>query len=370
MRRFTGACCLVLGGGLVWSSAAQIAAKPDAKSAALPGWTLVWHDEFNQAAGTVPDASKWSYDEGKSGYGNQELEDYCLPGSGAAPCIAGEPNAFQDGSGHLVIEARRNAEGQWTSARLKTQERYEFTYGRVEARLKLPVGDGLWPAFWMVGADIDTVKWPQSGESDIIEWVQSYGPTTTSSTSHGPGYSGRYGFAGRYTFPDGGRVDDAGFHVYGVLWSKDKLQYYRDDPSHVFLTLTPANLPQGASWAYDHPFFLILNLAIGSGGFAGPTDTTTPQTARMLVDWVRVYKPAGTGTTPAATNGTTAGMLPAGTAGWAQYRLDIQDFYCGSSSQGQSDQRTGRQKTSCARSVQNPSGGGLDAQLQGMQPPE
>jgi beta-glucanase (GH16 family) len=360
MRRLAGVFFVVLGSGLVWSARAQVADKP----AVLPGWTLVWHDEFNQAAGTVPDASKWSYDAGASGYGNKELEDYCLPGSGTAPCVAGEPNAFQDGSGHLVIEARRNADGQWTSARVKTQARYQFTYGRVEARMKLPVGDGLWPAFWMLGADIDTVNWPQSGEVDILEWVQSYGPTTTSSTSHGPGYSGAHGITDRYTFPNGGRVDGAGFHVYGVLWSKDKLEYYRDDPSQVFLTLTPASLPGGGAWVYDHPFFLILNLAIGSGGFAGPTDTTTPQTARMLVDWVRVYQPAGTGTAK------TTAMLPAGAAGWAQYRLAAEAGYCGSLSQGRSGQQTGRQKMPCDRSVQNASAGSLDAQLLGMEPPE
>ena len=266
-------------------------------------YNLVWSDEFNAAAGTYPDSTKWTYDTGNSGFGNPEIEDYCTPGSGAAPCVASQPNAYQDGNGNLVIQARKDSSGNWTSARLKTQGLYQFTYGRIEARMKLPVGDGFWPAFWMLGANINSVGWPQCGEDDIMEWVQSYTPTTTSSTTHGPGYSGGSGIGARYTFPNGGRIDDASYHTYGLTWSPNLLQYYRDSPSNVFLTITPSSIPSGDQWVYNNsPFFLLLNLAIGNGGFPGGTDGTTPSTATMLVDYVRVYQLGSSSST--SLNGT------------------------------------------------------------------
>jgi beta-glucanase (GH16 family) len=268
-------------------------------------WTLVWNDEFNSAAGTYPDASKWTYDLGNNnGWGNGELENYCKPGSNTAPCVASQPNAYQDGNGNLVIQARRDSSGNWTSARLKTQGIYQFQYGRVEARMKLEVGDGLWPAFWMLGANINQVGWPQTGEDDIMEWVQSYGPNTTSSTTHGPGYSGGNGIGARYTFPNGGRVDDASYHIYGLLWSPNLLQYYRDSPSNIFLTITPSTIPSGTQWVYNNPFFILLNFAIGSGGFPGGTDSSTPSVATTLIDYVRVYQQSGTTTPPSSLNGT------------------------------------------------------------------
>ena len=268
-------------------------------------YNLVWSDEFNAAAGTYPDSTKWTYDTGNSGFGNPEIEDYCTPGSSAAPCVASQPNAYQDGNGNLVIQARKDSSGNWTSARLKTQGKYQFTYGRIEARMKLPVGDGFWPAFWMLGANINSVGWPQCGEDDIMEWVQSYTPTTTSSTTHGPGYSGGSGIGARYTFPNGGRIDDAGYHTYGLTWSPNLLQYYRDSPSNVFLTITPSSIPSGDQWVYNNsPFFLLLNLAIGNGGFPGGTDGTTPSTATMLGDYVRVYQLSSGSTAPTSLNGT------------------------------------------------------------------
>ena len=264
-------------------------------SAQAQNWTLVWSDEFNASAGTYPDSTKWTYDLGNSGFGNPEVENYCAPGSNTAPCVASQPNAYQDGNGNLVIQARRDSSGNWTSARLKTQGLYQFQYGRVEARMKLPVGDGFWPAFWMLGANINSVSWPQCGEQDIMEWVQSYTPTTTSSTTHGPGYSGANGIGARYTFPNGGRIDDGNYHIYGVLWSPNLLQYYRDDPSNIFLTLTPSTIPSGTQWVYNNPFFILLNFAVGSAGFPGPTDGTTPATGNVLVDYVRVYQQSATG---------------------------------------------------------------------------
>ncbi len=274
----TAAACLALAFGL--SAASRAWAQT---------WTLQWSDEFNAAAGTFPSASNWTYDTGNSGFGNPEIETYCTPGSNTAPCVASQPNAYQDGNGHLVIKAIRNADGQWTSARLKTQGLKQFTYGRMEARMKLPVGDGLWPAFWMLGADINSAGWPRCGEQDIIEWVQSYGPTTTSSTTHGPGYSGGNAINAKFTFPTGSRVDDGNFHLYGVIWGPNSIQYYRDSPSNIFLTTTASTIPSGGQWVFNRPFFLLLNLAIGSGGFPGSTDSSTPPSATMLVDYVRVY---------------------------------------------------------------------------------
>lgn len=256
-------------------------------------WTLQWSDEFNAPAGRYPNPTNWTYDTGNGGFGNPEIENYCTPGSNKPPCLATQPNAYQDGKGHLVITAIRDAAGQWTSARLKTQGLQQFQYGRVEARMKLPAGDGFWPAFWLLGTDIDTVSWPACGEQDVIEWVQSYTPTTTSSTTHGPGYSGSGGLTATYTFPNHGRVDND-FHTYGVIWTPNSLQYYRDNPTNIFKTVTPANPPAGSTWAFNHPFFLLLNLAVGSGGFPGKTDNTTPSKATMLVDYVRVYKATAT----------------------------------------------------------------------------
>ena len=282
-RRLTPALALLLllcAGGLLQASAQT--------------WTLQWSDEFNGTAGAYPNSANWTYDLGNSGFGNPEIENYCAPGSNTAPCVASKPNAYQDGKGNLVITAIRDSSGQWTSARLKSQGLKQFQYGRIEARMKLPVGDGFWPAFWMLGADINTTPWPGCGEQDIIEWVQSYGPGTTSSTTHGPGYSGANGIGAKFTFPNGGRVDDGNYHVYGVIWGPNSLQYYRDSPTNIFKTLTSSTIPSGSQWVFNNPFFLLLNLAIGSGGFPGPTDGSTPATATMLVDYVRVYGSSAT----------------------------------------------------------------------------
>ncbi len=257
--------------------------------AAAQNWQLIWSDEFNGAAGSFPDSTKWTYDAGAGGWGNGEWETYCSAGSTAAPCRAANPNAFMDGAGDLVIRAQRDSSGNWTSARLKTQGLFSFQYGRIEARMKLTVGNGLWPAFWMLGSGYDTIGWPQSGEDDIMEWVDSYGPNTTSATSHGPGYSAANGIGARYTFPNSGRIDDSGFHTYGLIWSPNLLQYYRDSPSNIFLTITPSSLPAGDQWVFNAPFFMILNQAVGGNWFPGP-DATTPDVSDVLVDFVRVYQ--------------------------------------------------------------------------------
>ena len=253
-------------------------------------WNIQWSDEFNGASNTAPNSANWTYDTGGGGWGNGELEFYCAAFSNTAPCSSSRPNTYQDGSGNLVIKAI-DTSGTWTSGRMNTSGHQTFQYGRVEARMKLEVGDGFWPAFWMLGNDIGSVGWPQSGEQDIMEWVQSYGPSVTSSTVHGPGYSGANGIGSQFTFPNGGRIDDGNYHLYGVVWSANQMQFYRDNPAEPFFTMTPANIPSGDQWVYNNPFFILLNFAIGSGGFAGPTNPTTPATGIVLVDYVRVYKP-------------------------------------------------------------------------------
>lgn len=255
--------------------------------AAAQNWTLAWSDEFNGPAGSLPDSTKWTYDVGGNGWGNSELETYCAPQSDGAPCDPAQPNAYLDGQGNLVIKSV-NKNGKWTSARLKTAGLFSFTYGRAEARMKLPAANGFWPAFWMLGSDIGEVGWPKSGEQDIIEWVDKYGADTTSSTTHGPGYSGCCGIGTQYTFPNGGRIDD-GYHIYGVVWSKDSIKYYRETPDNVILSMSPASIPQGTEWVYNHPFFLLLNFAVGGAWFPGP-DASTPDTGEMLIDYVRVYQ--------------------------------------------------------------------------------
>jgi len=257
----------------------------------------VWSDEFDGPKGAIPDAATWAYDVGGGGWGNGEVEVSCDPrASSPPPCSSDRPNAYLDGAGNLVIEARQQ-NGRWTSARMKTKGLRELEYGRVEARMKLPVGAGLWPAFWLLGANIDTVPWPQSGSVTIAENApdrpdtNGLGPTMVRSTLHGPGYFGGNGLWQNFTLPSGGRVDDESFHVYGAIWSPEMVQFYVDDPGNVFFVVTPTQLPTGGRWVFDHPFFVVMNLAVG-GMWPGLPGPSTPDPARMLVDYIRHYQPA------------------------------------------------------------------------------
>lgn len=257
--------------------------------AAASAYRLVWSDEFSGAAGSLPAGADWNFEQGPGPEANHEAQIYCLPGSNTPPCSAATRNAYEDGHGHLVVTAVQGS-GGWSSARLNTLGKHELLYGRVEARIRITPGDGFWPAFWLLGNNHRTAIWPLCGEQDILEWVQSYSPTTTSSTVHGPGYSGDHGIGAKFTFPNGGRIDDGRFHTYGMTWSPNRMEFYRDDPSHPYFVVTPESLPPGATWVYDHPFFVILNFAIGTRGFAGPTSAATPATGTMLVDYVRLYQ--------------------------------------------------------------------------------
>jgi len=257
----------------------------------------VWSDEFTGKSMDVPDRAKWSFDVGsQNSWGNHELETYCAPGPIVTKgCNPLHPNAFLDGAGHLVVRAQKDADGNWTSARITTKGIRTFQYGRVEARMKLPVGTGLWPAFWMLGADFDRAGWPSAGAVDIMENVDTtsrsngLGPDTIRASLHGPGYAGGNSRRHDYRLPNGARVDDDSFHTYGILWSPGMLQFYVDDPSNIFFVEDASSLPEGGQWVFDKPFYLVMNLAVG-GDWSGDPDSTTPSKNDLLIDYVRVYR--------------------------------------------------------------------------------
>ena len=265
------------------------------ESSSTDSWgNPVWQDEFDGAAGARLDASVWNYQTGKQdGWGNKELQMYCAAGSNTPPCAAANPNVYLDGEGHLVLRALRTATGEWTSARINTSGHKEFQYGRIEARMKLPVGAGLWPAFWMIGSDGDAVGWPQCGSVDFVENISnpnnkaSLGPTTIRSTIHGPGYSLGNGLYENYLLSHGAHIHE--FHVYGAIWSPNMIQLYVDDPANVFFVRTASDMPAGTQWVLNNPFSLVLNLAVG-GIWPGPPDESTPSPADMLVDYVRAFQ--------------------------------------------------------------------------------
>ena len=256
-----------------------------------------WSDEFDGAPMQMPDPTKWSFEVGGGGWGSKQLQTYCSPGGVTAKgCDIHHPNAFLDGSGHLVLRAERSPGGnQWNSARITTRGLKEFQYGRIEVRLKMPVGKGLWPSVWMLGSDYLSHPWPESGSFDFVENValnsgsNGLGPSMIRSTIHGPHYYGANGLWHDFHLPNGARVDDGNFHSYGVIWSPEMIQFYVDDPANVFFVANSSDIPDGSRWVFDHPFFLLMNLAVG-GDWPGDPDGTTPNPADMLVDYVRLYR--------------------------------------------------------------------------------
>jgi beta-glucanase (GH16 family) len=237
---------------------------------------LVWSDEFNDHKGAPPDPSKWIFDLGGGGWGNHELEVYSR----------NPDNVFQDGEGHLIIRAIKTDSKHFTSTRIKTQGKFAIKYGRIEARMKIPFGQGMWPAFWMLGDDIDAGGWPKCGEIDVMENIGKE-PAIVHGTVHGPQYFGKDGISSQHSLPTARALSDD-FHVYAVLWSPNSIKFLLDGTAYA--SVTPASLPKGAQWVFDHPFFLLLNLAVGGDWPGAPDETSTfPQT--MLVDWVRVWQP-------------------------------------------------------------------------------
>jgi len=247
-------------------------------------WTLVWSDEFNGPNGSPVDSSKWVFETGGNGWGNDELEYY----------TARPENIYQQ-DGNLVIKILKEnytsggVTRDYTSARLKTQGKFSQAYGRFEARIKIPRGQGMWPAFWMLGDDVDKVQWPACGEIDIMENIGKE-PGTVYGSIHGPGYVGGTGLGAPFRLPAGQAFADD-FHIYAVEWEPEAIRLYVDD--NLYETRTRADLRPGWKWAFDHPFFLLLNVAVG-GGWPGSPDASTVFPQTMLVDYVRVYRRADT----------------------------------------------------------------------------
>jgi beta-glucanase (GH16 family) len=244
------------------------------------GWVLDWSDEFD---GAKLDHAKWVEETGGHGFGNNELEFYTA-----------RPENVRVAGGQLIIEARKEEwKGRhYTSARIKTAGLKERTYGRYEARIRIPRGQGIWPAFWMLGADCAKTGWPRCGEIDIMENIGKE-PGIVHGTLHGPGYSGEHGFGAPSSLDAGAYAD--GFHLYAVEWEPGEIRWYRDGiPYH---TARP-NLVKGG-WVFEHPFFVILNLAVG-GYWPGNPDAATTFPQQMLVDYVRVYRRSGSASVSAS----------------------------------------------------------------------
>ena len=262
-----------------------LAAPAQAETALDPAWKLTWHDEFDAPAGTGVDAAKWQIETGGGGWGNNELQYY----------TEGTANLAQDGSGNLVFTAKKEQNGlrcingdcEYTSARIKTLGKFIQQYGRFEARMQIPGGAGIWPAWWMMGSNLSTEGWPKAGEIDIMENIGRE-PTLIHGTYHGPGYAGAEGPSTAYHFPNSPAVS-AGFHVYAVEWTPNEIRWYADGT--LFKTAKPSDL-NGRRWVFNNaPFYMILNLAVG-GSWPGSPDEKTVFPAQMKVDYVRVYQRA------------------------------------------------------------------------------
>jgi beta-glucanase (GH16 family) len=251
----------------------------------LKNLSLVWADEFDGPAGQLPNSANWQFDLGTD-WGNQELQCYTDRAT----------NASLDGAGNLVITARQESysstetrgsaaapcvSNSYTSARLTTMGLREQEMGRFEARIKIPSSTGLWSAFWMLGADVQTVGWPRAGEIDILE---NFGrtPSAIFGSLHGPRYSGANALTRRYDLPSG--RFDAAFHTFAVEWSSDRINWFVD--STLYQSIKKSYVP--GDWVFDHKFYLLLNLAVGGGPPGPPSGTVFPQA--MVVDYVRVYR--------------------------------------------------------------------------------
>jgi beta-glucanase (GH16 family) len=280
-------------GFLLASTLALLAASPtwaqDAgDSTGDRAWALVWSDEFSGKAGTQPSERNWNYDIGneeQSGWGNKELQYY----------TRSPENVRLDGKGNLELWARKNKADLWcwngdacpyTSARLTTIGKVQVVYGKIEARIRVPPGQGYWPAFWTLGAGKPgngKVPWPNNGELDIMEWLGRT-PNTVYGTLHGPGYSGDRGLSAPVELP---QPASAGFHTFTLIKRKTEIIWLLDGKT--YHRVTPKDLPSGSEWVFDQPFYLLLNLAVG-GNWPGPPNASTVFPGAMKVDYVRIWK--------------------------------------------------------------------------------
>ena len=244
-------------------------------------WRLTWSDEFDAPDGSAPSAARWVHDLGGDGWGNHELQTY----------TDRRDNSVIRGGSLVIRAAREHATGrdgitrEYTSARLKTLGTFSQAYGRFEARIRIPRGQGIWPAFWMMGDNVEAAGWPACGEIDVMENIGRE-PNVVHGTVHGPGYSGGQSLTASFTNPAGRPFADD-FHVFAIEWEPSVIRWYSD--STLYATRTLSGVPGGSRWVFDHPFFVLLNVAVG-GDWPGNPDATTAFPQEMVVDWVRVYK--------------------------------------------------------------------------------
>ena len=272
---------LLLGLLCLTASLAPASAVPPAR------YHLTWSDEFSQPVNTPPDKAHWSYNTGDNGWGNAEMENYVSDLEHAH--VVADP-AATDGKA-LQIKVTYNGQGlshgNFQSARLTSRGKVTARYGYIEARIQMPAGQGIWPAFWMLGANLSDpgVGWPNCGEIDIMENIGSK-PGMNESSLHGPGYSGNHAVHATDFLSREQQFKD-GYHVFGMLWTQEAIIFSVDGIP--FEERSPADIP-GKTWAFNHPFFFVMNVAVG-GYFSGSPDSTTQFPQTMRVDYVRVYQP-------------------------------------------------------------------------------
>jgi len=251
-----------------------IGCSPDEKQKVTTKNKLVMSEEFDVDG--APDPAVWTFDIGGNGWGNNELQYY-----------TDRPENIVVQNGYLIITAKQEnyLGANFTSARIKTQNLFSQKYGRFEARIKMPLGKGLWPAFWMLGSNIDQVSWPQCGEIDIMEYLGN-NPTEVLGTLHAPGVFGGNSLSKRYNLSNS--RFDTDFHVFGVEWTEKHINWYVDDVLYSQITRAKVE-EEGGEWVFDNDFFMILNVAVG-GNLPGNPDANTIFPQRMVVDYVRVYQ--------------------------------------------------------------------------------
>jgi len=274
-------------------------------SANIAAGTLVWSDEFSNSGSTnaQPNPAIWTYDIGGGGWGNSELEDYCAWGSTVSPCSSTSPNAYIAPGGSLYVVAQQTtsggyAAGDFTSARLKTEGLFSFQYGRIEASITVPESQGMWPAFWLLGSNINTNPWPACGESDIMEHIDGNNtPFGGPGTGNAPGYDWMQSSIHGTGLNGGEPFTTAGFsaaatHKYGMIWTKGQAQFYIDSPTgpgqpyEDFQAST-----QAGTWPFDQgPMFILLNLAVGGSWPGNPSAASgSVFPSQMVVNYVRIY---------------------------------------------------------------------------------
>ena len=241
-------------------------------------WELVWADEFD---GDGLDSAVWTpelgtgADRGLNGWGNEELQYY----TGRSENISVEDGILK------IVALKEDYEGSaYTSARLVTQDKVSVQYGRIEARVRMPAGQGLWPAFWLLGSSITTETWPACGELDVMEF-RGQEPSLIAGTVHGPGYSAGSALSG--TFYSEGESFSEAFHVVGMDWDSEMISFWVDGEK--YHTVRRSQLRADQPWVFDQPFFLLLNLAVG-GNYVGDPDEATSFPAAFEVDYVRIYR--------------------------------------------------------------------------------